>query len=250
MPFIAFLLSLLPLPPLLLYFSRGRRRVLATELFWTAAGFGFLAAMPIAVVEQVLAKLFADSTNLDSYAAMTAFLIAALPEELGKYTILVGFVLGHADFERPQNAFLFGLAVSLGFATIENISYVAMASQWTAVALIRAVSAVPLHATTGALMGAFAARALVYDDRAGLFYGLAFAVPAMLHGCYDFAVMTVAYGFHDEHGAPSFPLWVYVLFLIVTFTMTGIAAANASRLVPSEHQAMRLSRAARSTARN
>jgi RsiW-degrading membrane proteinase PrsW (M82 family) len=243
MPFIAFLLSLLPLPPLVLYFSRGQRRVLATELFWTAAGFGFLAAMPIAVVEQVLSKLFADSTSLDSYAAMTAFLIAAIPEELGKYIILVGFVLGHADFERPQDAFLFGLAVSLGFATIENVSYVAMASQWTVVALTRAVSAVPVHATTGAVMGAFASRALVYDDRAGLLYGLAFVVPALLHGCYDFAVMTVAYGFEGQHGAPSFPLWIYVLLMVATFTMTGIVAANASRLVPSEHQAARLSRA-------
>jgi RsiW-degrading membrane proteinase PrsW (M82 family) len=249
MSILAFLLSLLPVPPLFFYFARGERVLLKSELFWTAAGFGFLVAIPIGLIEIGLLKFLALGTSFDTYFAITAFGLVALPEELGKYLILIGFVLRHADFDRPRSAFLYGLGISLGFATFENLAYVAHATNWTTVGLTRAITAVPTHAIAGALMGGFAARALAGAQLAWRSYLLALVVPVGLHGFYDFAVLSATSGAQHLHGTPFFPLWVYMGLLCFTIFVIGAAAIAAPRLLSNDDHQVRLRRIVRPASR-
>jgi len=226
----ALLLSLLPVPVLLAYFTRGDRRLLRCELFWISAGLGFIAAMPIGLLEMALMRLVGASGSLDAYAATHGFLFAALPEEVGKYLILMRFIVRHADFTRPPDAALFGLAISLGFATFENFGYVAAASDWTAVALLRDLTAVPMHAAAGFLMGFFAARALTDDGRRTLYGALALAAPLALHGTYDFAVITTSAALQHLHGHAALPAWIYAMLLCLALAAIGLCGWFVPRL--------------------
>jgi RsiW-degrading membrane proteinase PrsW (M82 family) len=128
-------------------------------------------------------------------AMVKAFLGAAIPEELFKYLVLRGYVWRKHHFDEPLDGVVYGATASLGFATLENILYVGKYGLGTAV--VRAISAVPGHAFTGVVMGAFVGRARFAppEQRLGLLAaGLGWAI--LLHGFYDAFLFThTAYAF-------------------------------------------------------
>ncbi|PTL81921.1 PrsW family intramembrane metalloprotease [Vitiosangium sp. GDMCC 1.1324] len=125
-----------------------------------------------------------------STALVQAFLGAAIPEELFKYLVLRRYVWSKPAFDEPLDGVVYGATASLGFATLENILYVGDGG--VGVAVLRALTAVPEHAFTGVIMGAFLGRARFATDTArsvGLrVAGLGWAI--LLHGTYDTFLMT------------------------------------------------------------
>ena len=146
----------------LTYFSAHQNWRTVREAIWVAFGLGFIAAVPIAAAEYVIALPFTGLISIPVFSAIKAFAIAAVPEETGKYLILVFFVLRHQDFSRPVHAIAFATAVSLGFAAIENILYDLEAPDWAATALARGLTALPMHAAAGLVMGYFASLTLAF----------------------------------------------------------------------------------------
>lgn len=89
--------------------------------------------------------------------------------------------------KKPNNMAIifYTLSVSLGFAAVENITYV-----WKmgpAVLLSRSISAVILHTLTGIMMGYFIV--LSKYKYKTLCWFLALLIPAAFHGIYDFNIM-------------------------------------------------------------
>ncbi|MDY7225683.1 PrsW family intramembrane metalloprotease [Hyalangium rubrum] len=122
-------------------------------------------------------------------ALVQAFLGAAIPEELFKYLVLRGYVWRKHHFDEPLDGVVYGATASLGFATLENILYVNKYGLGTAV--VRAISAVPGHAFTGVVMGAFVGRARFAPPEQRLpllLTGLGSAI--LLHGAYDAFLFT------------------------------------------------------------
>jgi RsiW-degrading membrane proteinase PrsW (M82 family) len=118
-----------------------------------------------------------------------AFLGAAIPEELFKFLVLRWYVWRKPAFDEPLDGVVYGATASLGFATLENILYVG--EHGLSVAVLRAVTAVPGHAFTGVVMGAFLGRARFAEpgQRFGLLAaGLGWAI--LLHGAYDAFLFT------------------------------------------------------------
>ncbi|QSQ19895.1 PrsW family intramembrane metalloprotease [Pyxidicoccus parkwayensis] len=143
--------------------------------------------IPTAHVLQALGEPFA--VGLWSSAAVRAFLGAAIPEELFKFLVLSLYVWRKPAFDEPLDGVVYGATASLGFATLENILYVG--EHGLGVALLRALTAVPGHAFTGVIMGAFVGRAKLAspEQRFGLLAaGLGQAT--LLHGAYDLFIMT------------------------------------------------------------
>ena len=69
-----------------------------------------------------------------------------------KFLVLYLYSYKLSNFSEPMDAVVFSTAASLGFAAVENIDYVMNAiDDYTAfnLALMRALSAVPLHAFCG-----------------------------------------------------------------------------------------------------
>lgn len=112
-----------------------------------------------------------------------AFFVVALVEEFSKYVIVRYFAQPRLAFNEPFDGIIYAVMVSMGFAATENILYVLDGG--TQVAILRAFTAVPAHATFGILMGYFMGKAKFGSNRIKMnLTGLALAV--LFHGAYDF----------------------------------------------------------------
>lgn len=126
----------------------------------------------------------------------SAFALAAIPEELAKYLFLRRHIRSrHCD--EPMDGLLYGALVSLGFAAAENVLYVLQGGLMTGV--FRAFTAVPMHASCGALMGLALARAKVHGPGPGRGLLPALAVPIVVHGLYDWPLLSV----HERLDVPG-----------------------------------------------
>lgn len=112
-----------------------------------------------------------------------AFFVVALIEESSKYVIVRYYAQQRRAFNEPFDGIMYAVMVSMGFAATENVFYVLEGG--AQVAVLRAFTAVPAHATFGILMGYFMGKAKFSSSRIKLnIYGLALAV--LFHGSYDF----------------------------------------------------------------
>ena len=95
------------------------------------------------------------------------------------------------DFNEPIDGIVYGVTVSLGFATLENIYYVYVLSDYfgttsQGLAILRSFSAIPAHAIFGATMGYFFMKYSFIQKQNNL--ALCLIVPIILHGIYNFFV--------------------------------------------------------------
>ncbi len=170
------------------------------RVLWTTFLLGIVAVIPAAIIEIVIEPFLGGTGSYFAYGALDAFLAAAIPEELCKLAVLLGYSMRRSEFNEPMDGIVYGAVASLGFATIENVLYVWDAG--TAVAIMRGLTAIPGHAFMGAIMGYFVGRARFSSDhRTGLILaGLGGAILA--HGLYDFPVLTLK---ALSDGTPSLP---------------------------------------------
>jgi RsiW-degrading membrane proteinase PrsW (M82 family) len=146
-----------------------------------------LPVVPVAMMLEGMGKGMAG--GMWGSAFVQGFLGAGIPEEFFKFLVLRLYVWGKADFDEPLDGVVYGATASLGFATLENILYVGEHGMGTAV--LRALTAVPGHAFTGVVMGAFVGRARFAEpeQRSGMLWaGLGSAM--LLHGSYDSFLFT------------------------------------------------------------
>jgi RsiW-degrading membrane proteinase PrsW (M82 family) len=112
-----------------------------------------------------------------------AFFIVGLIEEFSKYIIVRYYAQTKRQYNEPFDGIVYAVMVSMGFAATENIFYVLEGG--FQVALIRAFTAVPAHATFGILMGYFMGIAKFSNNRIKWnLIGLLLAI--VFHGAYDF----------------------------------------------------------------
>lgn len=206
---------------LLWFFHRQDRFPEPPAVVWKTFGLGVLTIIPVLMVGVpafLLLSVFADG-NAYLLGAGTAFLGAAIPEEFAKFMVVFFYCRRHSHFDEPMDGLVYGAAASLGFATLENVLYVAGGG--LGVAVMRAFTAVPLHATLGAIMGYHIAAAHFDPSRKGRFLFLALAGPILLHGLYDFPLLTLlnkatANELDERHAAEiAFLLGFSVLILAI-----------------------------------
>lgn len=112
-----------------------------------------------------------------------AFFVVGLTEEFSKYIIIRYVAQPRKAFNEPFDGIIYAVMVSMGFAATENIMYVLQGGYQ--VALLRAFTAVPAHATFAILMGYFMGKAKFSNNKIILnFTGLFLAI--IFHGTYDF----------------------------------------------------------------
>ena len=94
-----------------------------------------------------------------------------------------GFLQPRKGFNEPFDGIMYAVMVSMGFAGVENIMYVIQGGM--DVALIRAFTAIPAHATFGIIMGYYMGKAKFSNNRMKWnLIGLSLAI--LFHGAYDF----------------------------------------------------------------
>jgi len=144
---------------------------------------GVLAIIPPVFIETGLQQFFGNSIL---HTGLYAFFVVALSEELSKFIVLRYYCYKRKKFDEPLDGIVYSVLVSMGFATIENISYVL--SYGYSTAFVRMFLSVPAHATFAVVMGYFVGKAKFDPDNSlrymitGLFWAVFF------HGLFDFFI--------------------------------------------------------------
>lgn len=196
------------------------------RLLFSLVLFGFLAAAAALVQEKLLSFIldFAVPATSPAYNVILYFLIVAGAEEGAKFLFLNVRTWRNPQFNCQFDGVVYATFLSLGFALLENVGYVVLNDNGLATALVRAVTAIPGHACFGVFMGIFYGVAKRYDyegkrGKKSLFLFLAFAVPMLLHGTYDY-LTTLSNQVYS---------WIFVGFVVVLFIVSIILVRRMSK---------------------
>jgi RsiW-degrading membrane proteinase PrsW (M82 family) len=235
----SFFSALVPGLMVLAYGIAKTRSNWANEALWTAffvGGVGAIAAIPLEFALDALLGVLALAPLMKS--GLTAVFIAAIPEETIKFVILIGAAERHVDARRRQDIIALAIAVSLGFATIENLFYVVVPQDWRFIAVGRALTAVPGHGIDGLAMGALLIAARLRPEQQHRRIFLACAVPIVMHAAYDFPLFALKYA----HPTGGVSFWLIILWLATLLTTAAVAIVLCNRILPAAAAADRLSR--------
>jgi RsiW-degrading membrane proteinase PrsW (M82 family) len=205
----------------------------------TALVLGAASAIVAAAVELISQRYVPLSRNPWLAADETALFFAAIPEEVIKISIIALIARRRRDFDEPMDGVVYGTAVGLGFAALENILYVVgSAGAWGGVAVMRGILSVPFHGALGAIAGAYIARA--HFGALGMHHSgrwrrprllvLAWLVPIVLHTGFDAPLFSLK---HASAGTGAGVLAILAMLLIVAVVGFGaiiFAALKARRI--------------------
>ncbi|MFA6572415.1 MAG: PrsW family glutamic-type intramembrane protease, partial [Bacteroidota bacterium] len=142
------------------------------------------------------------------YTFLKAFVVAAFVEEGLKLFIVKKFAYNDVHFDEVMDGIVYAVVASLGFACFENVLYV-VGSGWM-VALLRAFTAVPLHAIAAGIMGYYIGKAKFAEsqseEKSLITKGFIYAV--IFHGIYDFIIFNIPQ-FGDLSGLLVIPLLIW-----------------------------------------
>lgn len=152
---------------------------------------GMLSIIPAVLIENVLSmfNVFAGIFK----AAYTAFIVAGFTEELVKRQVVVKTVFLNPVFNEKLDGIVYCVFSALGFATLENIMYVVFRfPDMESVGLYRAVLSVPAHMLFAVTMGYYLslAKFATSSAKSAEFYKKSLTVPMLLHGIFDFILMS------------------------------------------------------------
>ena len=181
-----------PVIIMLLIYAKDKHEKEPPGLLFKCALFGAISVLFSLLLEQftmaVIPKITFSSSSVLYYFVL-AFVGVAAVEETGKYLALRLATWRNPNFNYTFDGIVYSVYASLGFALVENIVYVINHGLQTG--LMRAITAIPGHASFGVYMGFFYGYAKFYEVagnrnkmRTNLWLGWLTAV--LLHGFYDF----------------------------------------------------------------
>ncbi len=151
---------------------------------------GCFSVLPAIVLEGALPMLVPGSSggSLISIAIYT-FIVIAASEEFSKFVFLRYYAYKKPSFNEPYDGIMYAIMVGMGFATVENLMYIfgadSIGGAWGTAGL-RAVTAVPAHATFAAVMGYYVGLAKFSKGKEVQMMFKGFLMATILHGFYDF----------------------------------------------------------------
>jgi RsiW-degrading membrane proteinase PrsW (M82 family) len=216
------LIAVVPAIAMLMFiYHRDKREKEPVKFLVLLCVLGAASTIPAAIIE-LLGETVVQELELSTNSALffECFFIVGVTEELGKFLISTCVTWKNKSFKHSYDAIVYTACVSLGFALLENILYVFTGGISTGI--FRAFTAVPLHCGVGVIMGAFygKARESAYKEDGGAvigFMALAYIVPVIIHGAYDYAAFGTAYNISE--GAMFFVIlalvYVAAIWLII-----------------------------------
>ena len=228
-----FALALIPVIGLLIfiYFNDKKEK----EPIWLLLllfGVGAASVVSAIVLELIGGLILGAVFPTDSVikGTLDAMLIVAPAEELGKFIVLRSITWKNKHFNYSYDAIVYAVFVSLGFAALENITYVFGSGVGTAI--LRMFTAVPGHACFGVFMGFFYSKSKYASltNKKGAcagFTALAILIPTIVHGIYDGILM--GGGSSDEAFLSGLSLILWIGFVIALFVVSIIFVIRSSR---------------------
>ncbi|CAM3968996.1 glutamic-type intramembrane protease PrsW [Paenibacillus alkaliterrae] len=161
---------------------------------------GILVVVPIMVIQRGL-QLWLGDHNI-----IFAFVESAGVEEFVKWFVLYHVIYNHTEFDEPYDGIVYAAAISLGFATLENVLYAIYSPATFGTLLVRALLPVSGHALFGIMMGYYLGKAKFASKKQSYYFlAISFALPVLLHGTYDWIMITVRTNW----------MWFIIPFMVV-----------------------------------
>lgn len=144
--------------------------------------FGVLLVFPVMVLQRALVQ------GLGDHPLVFSFVSSSLPEEFFKWFIVYFIIFKHTNFDEPYDGIVYAVAVSLGYATLENVLYALLNAYDFSALLMRAFLPVSGHAMFGVMMGYHFGKAKFTPERTGRHLVMAFGLPFFWHGVFDYTL--------------------------------------------------------------
>lgn len=116
-----------------------------------------------------------------------AFLSSAFLEEFFKWFMFMFLIYQHEEFDNHYDGIVYASAISLGFASLENVFY--LLSNGIEFAWMRAFFPVSSHALFGIIMGYYLGKAKMYPKYKYKYLTIALLTPVLLHGIYNYILL-------------------------------------------------------------
>ncbi len=207
--------AIIPVVYLLYYFyKKDSQKPEPIGLIFKVFFFGILGVF-VAVFFEVLVSTLKPffAFSIIAYIGFEAFVVAGLVEESVKLYIVKKSIYKNEKFDEIMDGIIYTIAVSLGFACFENIIYVM--GSGIGVAILRGVTAVPMHAIMSGIMGYYIGQAKFasssQEEKRLIKKGLKIAI--LLHGTYDFSIMILKV-------LPGL-VWISIAFVFVLIYFSG-----------------------------
>ena len=81
--------------------------------------FGVLITIPAGYLNDFILETFETDSKVNN-ALLSGFFAGGLVEETLKFLVLYFYILREKAFDEPMDGIVYGIVVSLGFATLEN----------------------------------------------------------------------------------------------------------------------------------
>ena len=196
------ILGIMPSLTLLMYYLSKDlhpepKRMILKIFLW-----GTLITLPVFFVQIGLSRLLdvSDISNT-AYNLIYWFIIIAFSEELFKYLVIKLKVINSPHLDEPIDVMLYMVVAALGFAALENVLYLfapagqmsfdQMISRALIIDFVRFIGATFLHTLCSAVIGYSLALSFCQVKRRYLSVGVGIILATLLHGLYDFSIMTL-----------------------------------------------------------
>ncbi|QBA65321.1 PrsW family intramembrane metalloprotease [Muriicola soli] len=155
------------------------------EPLWLLAIAFILGGVNLLLDINVLDYLLSANT-IENYflnAGMEA-LTVSLTEEILKFLVVILIIYPNKHFDEPFDGIVYSVFVGMGFATIENLTFVLQGS--ASLAVLRMVTAVPAHFVFAVIMGYYLGKAKSRKKAQLGYILLSILIPVIIHALYDF----------------------------------------------------------------
>ena len=248
--YILIAVAIIPAVALCLFvYLKDRREKEPFGLLLLLLGAGMFACLPAYYMEES-AIGYLDAQGITSprlYVFIEAFFCVALVEEFLKLFFLKLITRKSRHFNYFFDGIVYAVFVSLGFALLENVLYATDYGMKTA--LLRAVTAIPGHASFGVLMGCWYSTWMVHQKAADLEAEYhrdgrivsrrqfspktgkinALLVPVLAHGFYDYCCMSEGDRLNDLFFAFILVLFLYCFIRVLKESKFDSLGENGAR---------------------
>ncbi|MCY9589398.1 glutamic-type intramembrane protease PrsW [Paenibacillus chitinolyticus] len=151
----------------------------------------FLCGVLLVIPAMVLQNSFMQEIGGDNHFTFAFFISGGL-EEFLKWFVVYHLIYRHDSFDEPYDGIVYAVAVSLGFATLENILYAFANGISMSSLLMRALLPVSGHALFGVMMGYYLGKAKFMRSQERKYLLASLFLPILWHGAFDYILLVAA----------------------------------------------------------
>ena len=177
--------------------------------------FGCAIILAIDLIIPVLDGFSKNYFEGETYLFFDNFIRAAFVEEFFKACVIIFYCTRKTAFDEPMDGVIYGIAASLGFAAYENIDYVLYFDKQPSfdIALVRAFSAIPMHALCGVIMGFLISQSIFEKKHNYINLFLALFIPVGIHGLYNYSFSSSVVSYQVAYFVlVAFSIRAYLIF--------------------------------------